>query len=795
MTVKLNKLMIKLIIGSEYWRSVLMFNLSNLNDYEFELLCKDIMEVKLQKTLHTYPKGPDGGIDICDSEKLPNVIIQAKHYINSKYSDLFFALKKEIPKLQKLLPKRYYICSGLKLTKKQKNEIYSLFEDYMDDCSHIIDSIEIDDFLSEEENIDIVNKHYKLWLCSTSVLYLLNNKNVFIDCEELICDIEKDICLFVQTDSYFKAKRTLQENGIIIITGAPGVGKSTISKMLLMYFANENFSVRYTTDNDISSIKRVLSNDPNKKEIVLLDDFLGQHYLKIKDSQPNEIKSLISYIKKNPNKKIILNSRITIINEAIQTFIQFKFLMQENKSNEYLIELDKMSNLEKAKILYNHIYFNCLSKEYILQIKKNKNYFQIIKHKNYNPRIIEYVTKPINYKNILAEKYFEYILSKLDNPEDVWRDEFRNRISESDRVLMNTLYSLTNTGIDINILEKSFNKRIRDNGNKDTSLNTFKNVINRLGESLLRLTEERGKIKVFTINPSVNDYLNVEISPNVNEQMSIIQTATYVEQIFKVTKSEEAKQLAISLVLSGELLKIQCLYNSPFYYYLKMVIDNNIYDQSIAENIRLSLEHLNECITEVDDYSDMIKDTMLKKFIEFYHLQDIFLNSNKMYYILRSVEYNQFQDISERYINVFKLEYDYEDKYNSVLEIFKHFIVEKLSNVAKENSEVDLYQTISDKIDDFINERGEISEEALELSVQHKASDDMEDFIKNEIMLFNKDLQLEVELFDIGEIMKCIDFGDAMKSVIQENYADYDDDEQRFDWRSEYDEISNMFER
>ncbi len=49
----------------------MMFNLENLNDYEFELLCKDIMQTKLGCSLHTFPKGPDGGVDICDSKKDP----------------------------------------------------------------------------------------------------------------------------------------------------------------------------------------------------------------------------------------------------------------------------------------------------------------------------------------------------------------------------------------------------------------------------------------------------------------------------------------------------------------------------------------------------------------------------------------------------------------------------------------------------------------------------------------------------------------------------------------------------
>lgn len=42
-----------------------MFNFRNLSDYEFELLCKDILtkELKIDR-LYTFSKGRDGGIDI-----------------------------------------------------------------------------------------------------------------------------------------------------------------------------------------------------------------------------------------------------------------------------------------------------------------------------------------------------------------------------------------------------------------------------------------------------------------------------------------------------------------------------------------------------------------------------------------------------------------------------------------------------------------------------------------------------------------------------------------------------------
>ena len=81
-----------------------MYNYSNLCDYEFEILCKDIMQKKLGKPLQIFARGRDGGIDITDDTVKKNIVIQVKHYIKSKYADLLSSLKKEVAKVVELAP-------------------------------------------------------------------------------------------------------------------------------------------------------------------------------------------------------------------------------------------------------------------------------------------------------------------------------------------------------------------------------------------------------------------------------------------------------------------------------------------------------------------------------------------------------------------------------------------------------------------------------------------------------------------------------------------------------------------
>lgn len=334
-----------------------MYNYSNLNDVEFEALCKDVMETKLSTKLRLFAKGRDGGIDLTNNVVTHDIIIQVKHYIGSTFSNLRTTLKNEIKNVYKWKPNQYYVCCGMQLTDANINEIYNMFAEFMDSDQNIISLKEIDEFLQLPENVDVVRKHYKLWLYASNILSEIYNQNIFIDCETLFNDIEEDSKYFVQTEIYNQCAEYLDKNGLLMITGGPGVGKTITSKMLVLYFAIQGYRVRYTTNGDITDIKKSLSNDKDCKEIVLLDDCLGQHYFNMRNTQENELLSLIRFVRLFKNKKIILNSRITIFNEAKDRSYKLKIFFQEKKIKNHTINMDDITALEKAKIFYNHLIY------------------------------------------------------------------------------------------------------------------------------------------------------------------------------------------------------------------------------------------------------------------------------------------------------------------------------------------------------------------------------------------------------------------------------------------------------
>lgn len=534
-----------------------MLNYANLNDVEFEYLCQDVMSKKLGVNLRRFAPGKDGGIDLSESTFKPKIIVQVKHYTKTDVSGLIRSLANEVKKVEAQKPKQYFICCSKELSAKKISEIYTMFSDYMDSDENIITLNEIEDFLTDCANTDVLRKHYKLWISSTNILQSLNNNDIFIDCESLLSSIHTDEKYFVQTSAYNHAQECLSKHKTLFITGDPGVGKTITSKMLILNYAAEGYRVRYTTDiTDLSSLKRSLTEDRNAKEIVLLDDCFGQAYFEMKSSQGTELLSLIRFVNASKNKLLILNSRITIYQEAQIKTPDLVTSFERKEFKVQFINMSAISDLEKAKILYNHLYFSTNNDDYFQAIKTNRNYMSIIKHNNFNPRIIEFISNPSRYNSKPANIYYEFVKQCLDNPHMVWNNEYEERIQVVDRCLLMTIFSLTNTMVSYELAEKCFLKRVRCMPAIDTTINLFERSLARLQASFIKIIDDKGHKKLSMVNPSVNDYLKYKLKRNPLELEKILESAMAIPQYKRLLSVDKANTQILSLFESGKINEV-----------------------------------------------------------------------------------------------------------------------------------------------------------------------------------------------------------------------------------------------
>lgn len=353
----------------------------------------------------------------------------------------------------------------------------------------------------------------------------------------------------MQTQAFNKALHYLENNKTLFIVGNPGVGKTITSKMLVLYYAAIKYKVRYTTNTtDLQSLKKSISQSPNEKEIILIDDCFGQAYFQMKDSQNEELLSIIKYINLSTNKRLILNSRVTIYQEARERSLELVKSFDNDEYKVYVIDMNNISNIEKAKILYNHLSFNNVKKKYFDDIKKDKRYLKIIKHKNYNPRIIEFICNSRHYETIESNSYYDFILNRLDNPKEIWKDEYERKLQKTDRILLSTIYSFSDLYTDLDLVRKNFDKRLSIEPNIGITVNQFESSLKRLLEGFVIIIDKNKTRKISMANPSINDYLDGFLKENPLERNMLIKNATHIQQINRLMTNSEYEEWGQTVV-------------------------------------------------------------------------------------------------------------------------------------------------------------------------------------------------------------------------------------------------------
>ena len=135
-----------------------MFNFMNIDEIEFEELCKQILEKKLGKTFRIFGRGADGGIDIQANDN-ENIIGQAKFYRNTSQTDTVGKIKKEANRINPKKIEQYYLFIGREMSPQNIQKIYENFQDILKTKENIFTMKEINELLNKDEYSDIVRQH------------------------------------------------------------------------------------------------------------------------------------------------------------------------------------------------------------------------------------------------------------------------------------------------------------------------------------------------------------------------------------------------------------------------------------------------------------------------------------------------------------------------------------------------------------------------------------------------------------------------------------------------------------
>ena len=743
------------------------FTFETLNDKDFEILSTDIISKVESVHVDRFKPGKDQGVDgrfFCGSDE---IIIQVKHFLASGFTKMLYScVHTEAPKVRLLSPKRYIFICSTPLSRLQKSKLKDAFSPFLDE-KDIYGQENLNDLL--ELNPEIIKKHYKLWLTSSSVLDKLINNATFNHSKFTLNDIQSFSKFYVKTQNHINAMKVLEDTHCLVVSGQPGVGKTTLAQHICFELVGKGYEF-VEIEEDIN--EGFQAYEDGKKQVFYFDDFLGSNYLdSVQRKESSSIVKFFTAIKNNDDKRFILTSRSSILNQTknlTEVFTRSSF-----DRNEYELNINSLSKIDKANILYNRLYFSNMKTEYLDIIYQDKKYRNIIEHKNYNPRLIEFITNSQRYEIIKKEDYWGFIIKNLDNPKNIWKFAFNSQLEEYERILVyivafhNNKDCLTEARLEIIV------KRYFTDTQYHISDNTFEQAIKILSGSFLNRTVYSDEIVELSLfNPSIADYLFSNIKKNKHIYSEII----YYSQTR--ASLETLQQIRYASLISSELRSS----------ILKIVINNITHQKDYKENKIFVIKALGDycSIDPVDTVDSLLINEVIND-ISTNSIDDFVIED--LLYLLKFL-------VSEK-IDSFK-NIDWNLFFNKVflqhIEREELLLISNLINAVHLWAEIDvtlIKEGFTKEIIDYWS--GEINNDVCD-HIEYCQYDLLKDEITKHIKLVLSEYELDLEGLS-EELIDYVDIDDIATGIAK-SFSDHDfsngDNDSSF---NSYDQIDDLFDR
>jgi hypothetical protein len=352
--------------------------------------------------------------------------------------------------------------------------------------------------------------------------------------------VRNKLKLFVQSDAFARASNILDTDRVVVISGPPGIGKTTLAEMLLYAHLGDGYEP-VAIQSDIAEGRKFFR--ANARTLFYFDDFLGQVFLGdradyLSRNQDVALVNFIQMVRQSSAARFILTTREHLLSSALQA--SERLSQSSLLDHRCVLQLRDYSRSHRARILYNHLYFSDLPLAFKSAILEDGFFLKIVDHAHFNPRLIEWLSSYSRLRGVVRSGYQGHIATLLESPETLWGHAYRSQISDAARnvlIALNTLGGWATEIVDLEPVFSALHRLASLQFHRGRVPGDFRRALRELDGAFLSY----GPGGASFLNPSVSELVSSVLSSDAETARVIVESAVRFKQVINLQQLADSR--------------------------------------------------------------------------------------------------------------------------------------------------------------------------------------------------------------------------------------------------------------
>jgi hypothetical protein len=259
--------------------------------------------------------------------------------------------------------------------------------------------------------------------------------------------------------------------------------------------------------------------------------FAGDRFGVTSGVQDRALLDFIAMVRATPTARLVLTTREHVYYQALDRSERLRHAGLGDL--RVLLAMPSYSQMQRARILYNHLYFSDLPDLYREELLRDNFYLRIVKHDKFNPRLIQWLSNYRRLRSVPVDRYRTFVENLLRDPSEIWRHAYEQEIIEARRSVLLSLRSLDGKS-GAQFLRSAFMPLHHARAARyhfSTRPEDFRSGLREVANSFIKPT---GAHFFEAIDPSVLDLLNAVIRAAPENAVDIVAAAVNFDRIEQI---------------------------------------------------------------------------------------------------------------------------------------------------------------------------------------------------------------------------------------------------------------------